>query len=241
MTSPILSSFILGPCVFPFLVVGLRFVGISMRFRSPSILSSIICLVPLPVYSIPVLFPASFCFCPVSISLVATCCSPSSFWTERSASTPLIFWNSRLFSASFRIFPGWMSLLWMLEVRCQNGGICCPLMLLCQRKLNRDFIELGSESMFYKESGGQFCKQWAGGRFLGVAAKSISSVLIWPVFCRFDIDCSTFWEPRQLNTLKDYMATFGPGDFYSYMIRQDCYALVEHIFGEHSIDRFNYV
>lgn len=55
---------------------------------------------------------------------------------------------------------------------------------------------------------------------------------------QFDIDRRTFWVPRQLNTVADYMAKLGAGDCYSYMLRPQCYALIERTFGQHSIDRF---
>ena len=37
------------------------------------------------------------------------------------------------------------------------------------------------------------------------------------VCIQFDIDRRTFWVPRSLNTVADYMSKLGAGDCYSYM------------------------
>ena len=76
---------------------------------------------------------------------------------------------------------------------------------------------------------------FGGSRNLRIQALVIE---IDDICIQFDIDRRTFWVPRNLNTVADYMAKLGAGDCYSYMLRPEYYRHIELSFGVHSIDRF---
>ena len=51
------------------------------------------------------------------------------------------------------------------------------------------------------------------------------------------IDRRTFWVPRNLNKVADYMAKLGAGDCHSYMLRPELRDWLDLEFGIHSLDR----
>ena len=53
-----------------------------------------------------------------------------------------------------------------------------------------------------------------------------------------NVDRHTFWVPRALNTIADYMSKLGTGDSFSYTVQPWVRALLDASFGTHTIDRF---
>ena len=53
-----------------------------------------------------------------------------------------------------------------------------------------------------------------------------------------NVDRRTFWVPRALNVIADYMSKLGTGDAFSYTVQPWVRALLDCSFGTHTIDRF---
>ena len=64
-------------------------------------------------------------------------------------------------------------------------------------------------------------------------------VLAIETFCiRHNIDRRTFWVPRSINNVADYMSKVCHGDHYSYMVRPHLRDYIQRQFGTPTVDRF---
>ena len=53
-----------------------------------------------------------------------------------------------------------------------------------------------------------------------------------------NIKLKTFWVPRKLNDIADYMLKVGAGDLFSFTVQSWVVELLQGMFGKHSIDLF---